>query len=282
MPIDQNDFDYIRQLVLRHSAIVLDSGKEYLAEARLSSVASDKGLDSVHGLVTELRRGSFGELHKNVIEAMTTNETSFFRDIHPFNALRDIVLPELIERRQTARAIRIWCAASSSGQEPYSIAMIIREHFPQLGGWRVEIVATDLSVAMLERARSGVYSQLEINRGLPAAYLVKYFTNKGIDWHIDPSIRNMVDYRELNLAEPWPPMPEMDIVFIRNVLIYFDVETKKAILGRIRKNLKNDGFLFLGGAETTINIDDAYERQPMGKAVCYRLRTEKEATHGIL
>ena len=211
-------------------------------------------------------------LHRRAVEAMTTNETSFFRDFHPFEGSRNSCcrISSLGERAE--RALTIWCAASSSGQEPYSLAMLIRENFPQLASWKVHILATDLSTEILARAREGRYSQLEVNRGLPATLLVKYFQKRGCDWYLRDDIRNMVDYQIVNLANAWPVLPPMDIVMIRNVLIYFGVETKKEILAKVRRVLKPDGYFFLGAAETTFSIDDSFERAQFERATCYRVR----------
>ncbi len=263
------EFTYISDMVRTRSAIVLEPGKEYLVEARLAPLVRELGLESIGALVTKLRQGN-GGLAERVTEAMTTNETSFFRDVAPFQALRTLVLPSLVETRKVQRSLRIWCAASSSGQEPYSIAMTIEDDFPQLRGWNLQIVATDLSPAMVERGRSGVYKALEVNRGLPAPMLIKYFTKVGVDYELKAEIRSMVDFSELNLIGAWPAFPPFDIVFLRNVLIYFDVETKRTIFGRVKRLLAPDGFLFLGAAETTMNIDDGFERLPIERAGCYR------------
>jgi chemotaxis protein methyltransferase CheR len=263
------DFDYIAQLVHRRSAIVLEPGKEYLAESRLESVAREHGLASVTELVQHMRSGSL-VVDDAVVDAMTTNETSFFRDAHPFNALRDSVLPELIAARRVARSITIWCGATSSGQEPYSLAMLIREHFPELSSWQVKIIATDISPSMLERTRQGRYSQLEVNRGLPAPMLVKYFTRDGMHWVVTDDLKRMVSAQFLNLNERWPVMPPFDLVLLRNVLIYFDVPTKQEILAKVRQQLRPDGLLLLGGAETTMNLDANFERIPHGRSTWYR------------
>jgi chemotaxis protein methyltransferase CheR len=263
------EFTYISDMVRTRSAIVLEPGKEYLVEARLAPLVRELGLESIGALVTRLRQGT-GGLADRVTEAMTTNETSFFRDVAPFQALRTSVLPTLLESRKVQRSLRIWCAASSSGQEPYSIAMTIEDAFPQMRDWNLQIVATDLSPAMVERGRSGVYKALEVNRGLPAPMLIKYFTKVGVDYELKPEIRSMVDFSELNLIGAWPAFPTFDIVFLRNVLIYFDVETKRTIFGRVKRLLAPDGFLFLGAAETTMNIDDGFERLPIERAGCYR------------
>jgi chemotaxis protein methyltransferase CheR len=264
------EFTYISEMVRTRSAIVLEPGKEYLVEARLAPLVRELGLESIGALVTKLRQGNGGPLADRVTEAMTTNETSFFRDVAPFQALRTSVLPSVIEARKVQRSLRIWCAASSSGQEPYSIAMTIADAFPQLRDWDIQIVATDLSPAMVERGRSGVYKALEVNRGLPAPMLIKYFTKVGVDYELKPEIRSMVEFSELNLIGAWPAFPTFDIVFLRNVLIYFDVDTKRMIFGRVKRLLAPDGFLFLGAAETTMNIDDGFERLPFERAGCYR------------
>jgi chemotaxis protein methyltransferase CheR len=273
MPISANDFDYIRKLVKERSAIVLDAGKEYLVESRLFPLLHQGGFASIEELIGKLRAQSFNCLHQKVIEAMTTNETSFFRDLHPFEALKQVVLPDLIKKRAVEKTLNLWCAASSSGQEPYSMVMLLRESFASLfASWAVKYIASDISQDMLFRCREGIYTQLEINRGLPAAYLVKYFQRMGMQWQIKEDLRKSIDFREINLANPWPNMPRMDIVMMRNVLIYFDVETKKNILGKVRQLLKPDGYLFLGAAETTLNLDEAFERVQFAQSGCYRLR----------
>jgi chemotaxis protein methyltransferase CheR len=267
---NEAEFTYISDMVRERSAIVLEPGKEYLVEARLAPLVRELGLESIGALVARLRQPAAGPLAERVTEAMTTNETSFFRDVAPFQALRTAVLPELIAARAAQRRLRIWCAASSSGQEPYSIAMTIADAFPDLQAWSVEITATDLSPTMVERGRSGLYKALEVNRGLPAPMLIRYFTKTGVDYQLKPEIRSMVTFSELNLIGAWPPFPTFDIVFLRNVLIYFDVETKRAIMGRVKRLLAPDGFLFLGAAETTMNIDDGFGRLPIERAGCYR------------
>jgi chemotaxis protein methyltransferase CheR len=267
----EQDFDVIRRLLLERSAIVLEAGKEYLVEARLAPLVRQLKLQSVGELIAELRRQPGNGLCRQVVEAMVTTETSFFRDHHPFEALRKVVVPDLIGRRRDERRLHIWCAASSSGQEPYSLALLIREHFPELGGWKVSLLASDVSREVLSRAREGRFNQIEVNRGLPAALLVKYFEQHGTGWQLKPAIRGMVDFQEINLAHPWPALPRMDLVLIRNVMIYFDVKTKKAILGRLARLLRPDGYLLLGGAETTFNIDGSYRRVESLKSGFYQL-----------
>jgi chemotaxis protein methyltransferase CheR len=274
MALGEREFDYIRALVHERAAIVLEPGKSYLVESRLMPLARAEGLATVAELIARLKSARSGRLHRLVVEAMTTNETSFFRDVRPFEALRHVVLPELIARRAAARRLSFWCAAASSGQEPYSLAMLLREHFPQLGdeGWTLRLLGSDISEAMVERAREGRYRQLEVNRGLPAALLVKYFDKVGVEWRLREDVRRMVEFFPLNLADDWPPLPPMDVILARNVLIYFDVETKRAVLARMRRLLQPDGYLFLGGAESTLNLDDAFERVMICGAACYRVR----------
>ena len=269
----RSDFEYLQELVKDRSAIVIDSGKEYLAEARLAPLARDTEFESLEELFEHLRHTAPGPLHERVVEAMINKETSFFRDIHPFECFRTQILPELIRRRQAERTLCLWCSASSSGQEPYSIAMILREHTPRLSGWNVRLIASDISEEMLERARTGFYSRSEINRGLRARALVEYFEQEGERWRLKNDIRQMVEFRRINLVGRWPHLPRFDVVFMRNVLIYFDVETKKEILRKVRGLLRPDGYLFLGGSETTLNLDDAFERVRFEKTVCYRLKS---------
>jgi chemotaxis protein methyltransferase CheR len=262
-------FDYIRSLVLSDAGIVLESGKEYLVESRLTPVAKREGLPSIAELVSAVRtRG--GDLRRKVVEAMTTNETTFYRDGEPFEFLEKHVLPKLIDARRARRQLRIWYAAASTGQEPYSVSMLIREQFPELLGWQLTQLGTDYSRPALDRARKGRYSQVEINRGLPAKLLVKYFAKQGLEWEIHESVRAMVKYDELNLNAPWPALGQFDIIFIRNVMIYFDLESKKRILNNIHKLLPADGYLFLGAAETTFNLDERFVRCDAGRAGCYQ------------
>lgn len=273
MNISSLDFGYLRRLVRQHSAIVLGADKEYLAELHLGKLAESAGFDSIASLVAHLRTQPFGNLHVRAIELLVTTETSFFRDVYPFEALKNFVLPELIERRKNERSLNIWCAACSSGQEPYSIAMLVREHFPTLVGWNLRLIASDFSGQILTRARQGRYTQLEINRGLPESLRDRYFQPQVDRWQIAPNIRQMVDFRQLNLIDSWSMLPSIDVIFLRNVLIYFDIETKKSILAKVRKLIKPDGYLFLGGGETTLNLDDAFKRVQVEKSVCYRLST---------
>jgi chemotaxis protein methyltransferase CheR len=272
MAISKIDFDYVSGLVHSEAALVLSPGKEYLVETRLGTLAQREGFASLAALIQQMRTEvKLNSLHHKAIEALTTNETFFFRDFHPFEALRRFIIPELLERRAHARRLTIWSAACSTGQEPYSLAMLLREHFPQLADWTVSILATDLSDAVLTVAREGKYSQFEVNRGLPASYLVKFFTKQKETWCVKEEVKKMVEFRPMNLIQPWPVMPPLDLVFMRNVMIYFDVETKKTILKKIRNCLLPHGCLFLGTAETTTTLDHQYEAVTYGKAVVYRL-----------
>ncbi|GJL50920.1 CheR family methyltransferase [Candidatus Nitrospira salsa] len=271
--LSETELQFVRELVREHSAIVLEPKKEYLVRARLQPLVKEEGLASISDLVRQLRHTSYGKLHRRVIEAMTTNETSFFRDLTPFEALRDGVLPELIKKREESKCLNIWCGASSSGQEPYTMALVIREALPESDVWKIKFFATDISTAMLLRCQEGKYNQMEVNRGLPAKMLLKYFSQEGLSWYVKEELRKMIEFKTMNLVGTWLPFPKLDIVFLRNVLIYFDVETKKKILAKIRDHLSPDGYLFLGGSETTLNLDHAFERVSICGTSCYRLRS---------
>lgn len=270
MTITAQSFSFVRELVRAESAIVLGDGKEYLVESRLVPLARAAGHRDVDAYVSELssRRSPVGL--KRVVEALTTNETSWFRDAEPFAVLRSQVLPALAKARPD-RTLRIWAGACSSGQEPYSIVMTALDT-PELAGWKIELLATDLSDEMLTRARSGEYSQLEVNRGLPATNLIRYFERSGPSWRISPAIRDRVQWRQLNLTRPFPMLGRFDIVFLRNVLIYFDRNTKRDVLQRVRQVMAPDGYLFLGAAETTMGVDDDWERELLGRSSVYRPR----------
>ncbi len=269
MTLTATSFDWVRQLVHRESAIVLAPGKEYLVEARLLPIARSMGLPDVGRLVDSVRTRPSPESTRRIVEALTTNETSWFRDGDPFTALTSTVLPSLLPARGPAERLQIWSAACSSGQEPFTIAMLLEDAVPN-ASTRVAITATDLSRGMVERTRAGRFSQLEVNRGLPAPMLVRHFTRAGTEWEVSPSLRRMVTASECNLAAPLPRMGPFDVVYLRNVLIYFDLPTKQAILRRVRALMRPDGWLFLGAAETTLGVDDSWERVVIGRSSAYR------------
>ena len=272
MTIDRDGFEYISTLVRTDAGLVLESGKEYLVEARLRPLAQEAGLTSVQAFIQQLRMPTATAMRRRVIEAMTTNETSFFRDLHPFETLRKVILPRVIANRRDERHLNIWSAACSTGQEPYTIAMIIREHFPELATWSCRIIATDISRDVLARAQAGRYSQLEVNRGMPVQFLSRYFVRDKLDWEIRKDIRAMVEFVEMNLTRAWPPLPRVDIIFLRNVLIYFDVTTKRHIFEGMHRQLRNDGYLLLGNCETTLGIHDGFERLPDDRGGWHRVK----------
>jgi chemotaxis protein methyltransferase CheR len=255
------DYEFLRKFLKERSGLDLSSDKQYLVESRLLPLARKAGLPGIAELVQKLRGGT-DALTTEVVEAMTTNETFFFRDKIPFDHLRATILPAMLQARAGRRSLRIWCAASSTGQEPYSIAMCLKESAQALAGWRVEIIATDLSQEVLEKSKSGIYSQFEVQRGLPIQLLVKYFTQIGELWQINPDIRCMVQHRQLNLLQDFSHLGKFDVIFCRNVLIYFDQETKVTIFERLARQLEGDGVLLLGAAESVVGISDAFRPYP--------------------
>lgn len=271
MPICTADFDLIRGLVEREAAIVLGEEKRYLVETRMDLLARALGVPR-DALLQRVRTAADRELRQQVVEAMTTNETWFFRDGHPFDTLRTHVLPALIEARAATRRLAIWSAACSTGQEPYSLAILLREHFPELAGWKVTLLATDIDRAALTRAQAGRFSDVELRRGMPQSLVPRYFRRDGDGWVLDEAVRAMVEFRPLNFKGGWAGLPPMDLVLLRNVLIYFSTDTKCEILGRVQKVLQPDGYLLLGSSETTHFLDDAFGSVQLGSSVCYRLR----------
>jgi chemotaxis protein methyltransferase CheR len=254
------DYEFLRKLLKERSGLDLSADKQYLVESRLIPLARKAGLPGIAELVAKIKVGT-DALTTDVVEAMTTNETFFFRDKIPFDHLRETILPALVRARANRRALRIWCAASSTGQEPYSIAMCVKE-FAGLSGWRVEIVATDLSHEVLEKSKAGLYSQFEVQRGLPIQLLVKYFKQTGELWQLSADIRGMVQHRQLNLLQDFSHLGTFDVVFCRNVLIYFDQGTKAGIFDRLARMLESDGVLMLGAAESVVGITDAFKPYP--------------------
>lgn len=270
MALATQDFDTIRRIVRDRSAIVLEPGKEYLVESRLQPVAQKLGLADLRALATAMSAAPNGPVTAEVVEAMTTNETSFFRDIKPFETLREHILPELVRARQNERRLTIWSAACSTGQEPYSLAMTLAEHFPQLASWQVRIIGTDISTGALAQARAASYSQLQVNRGVPAPMLLKHFDRKGMHWHVKPDLRSRVEFMPMNLVAPWPDLPRFDLVLLRNVLIYFDSDVRRQILERLHRSLAGDGYLMLGSTESMLGITVPYERVVLGSQSALR------------
>ncbi|MBL4691563.1 MAG: protein-glutamate O-methyltransferase [Rhodospirillales bacterium] len=261
------DFEFISTLLKKRSGLVLTPDKSYLLESRLMPVARKNGMKGLEELFQAVRGASEGPLLVDVTEAMTTNESFFFRDTKPFDLFRDHILPPLIESRAEKKSFRIFCAAASSGQEPYSLAMIIKELSAKLQGWKIDIVGTDISTEILNKARAGLYSQFEVQRGLPIQMLVKYFEKKDEQWQICQELRDMVTYKEYNLLGDLKPLGRFDVVFCRNVLIYFDRETKGKVLESIAGLMPEDGTLFLGGAETVLGISDRFKPVPDQRGV---------------
>jgi chemotaxis protein methyltransferase CheR len=250
------DFDFVAALLKERSGLVLTRDKAYLLESRLLPVARKWNHASLDQLAAALRARSSADLLRDVIEAMTTNESFFFRDIKPFDQFRTFVLPQLLATRAATRTLRIWSAACSSGQEPYSLAMILDQEKARLVNWRVEILATDLSTEILDKAKAGSYTQFEVQRGLPIQLLLKYFKQHGDRWEVDPALRSAVQFRQFNLLDDPASLGRFDVIFCRNVLIYFDQPTKSVILERLARILAPDGFLYLGGAETVLGLTD--------------------------
>jgi chemotaxis protein methyltransferase CheR len=280
MTIAPAEFEYVRQMVRRRAAIVLEPGKEYLVETRLLAVAQRHGESTVSALVSRLQRHREEDLHTSVVDALTTNETSWFRDRHPFDAVADVVVPQLVAEGRADRTIRIWSAACSTGQEPYSLAMRLLDRLGSFPGWKLEILATDLSQEVLDRARRGQYTQLEINRGLPANLLVRHFERAGTGWQVSSAVQRVVSFAHLNLVAPHWPVTRADVVFCRNVLIYFDNETKTDLLARMRRVIRPGGYLFLGAAETTLGLDSTYERVRLGATTAYQVPGSSPVTAG--
>jgi chemotaxis protein methyltransferase CheR len=256
------EYDYLRQFLKSRSGLVLSNEKQYLIESRLLPVARKAGLQSIAALVAKLKEPRETVLAEAVVEAMTTNESFFYRDKTPFEHFTQMMMPEMLKARASQKKIRIWCAAASTGQEPYTLAMCLKEMERQLLGWRIEILGTDISNEVLDRAKAGTYTQFEVQRGLPIQLLLKYFTQQGESWTIAPELRSMVQWRKFNLLDSFASFGQFDIVFCRNVLIYFDQTTKVDILGRISKIMATDGYLVLGAAETVVGLTDAFKPAP--------------------
>jgi chemotaxis protein methyltransferase CheR len=252
-------FDYLRKLLRERSGLVLAAEKQYLAESRLVPVARRNGMATIDELIDRMKSKASVSLITQVVEAMTTNETFFFRDKLPFDHFRDTIMPALIAARAREKRIRIWCTAASTGQEPYSLAMLLKGMGAAISGYRIDIVATDLSSEILEKAKTGIYTQFEVQRGLAVQLLVKYFDQIGETWQLAPELRSMVQFRSINLLNDFAALGTFDVVFCRNVLIYFDQDTKTAVLDRIARQMPDDGYLVLGAAETVIGLTAAFK-----------------------
>jgi chemotaxis protein methyltransferase CheR len=278
--MNDTEFEFLRAMLKTQSGLALTVEKRYLVESRLSPLCRKFNLSTISDLVMKLRSNRDIALEKAVIEAMTTNETFFFRDKTPFDLFKDHLLPKAIASRSTQRRIRIWCAAASTGQEPYTLAMILDEAKSKMPGWSVEIIATDICDEVLDRARSGLYTQFEVQRGLPVQMMLKYFTQEGDHWRIAQNIRSMVTFKNLNLIKDFSSQGIFDIVFCRNVLIYFDALQKSDVLRRISKVMAPDGVLVMGAAETVIGLSDTLAAHPehRGAYVANKASTPATAT----
>ena len=272
MTLVAGDFAYVRQLVFERSAIVLGEDKQYLINSRLQPLARELGLDDSNAVVARLQRTKDRSLESKVIEAMTTNETLWFRDVHPFSALRNTILPEIVARRSSSRCISVWSAACSSGQELYSIGMTIADQFPELRSWRLKLIGTDISSEMVDRATKGSYSTLEVNRGLPASMLVRHFDHVDNHFTVKPEIRRGISFQQMNLVGGWAPLPRFDLVCIRNVLIYFDLPTRTRVLAQVARTMDPGGYLMIGSAESMVGVSDEFEMETADGATFYRLK----------
>ena len=263
------DFDFLSNFVESRSGIVLHKDKAYLIESRLAPVIKSEGFGSLSDLILRLRWQATGELVDKVIDAMTTNETFFFRDNPPFEALKTGIIKDLIEKRQSTKTLNIWSAACSSGQEPYSISILLREHFPILNDWTIRILGTDVSDEVLEKADKGIYSSFEVSRGLNDMLVKRYFEPVDSRFKVRQSLRDRIEFKKLNLMDSFAQIPKMDVIFLRNVLIYFKQEVKRDIVGRIIERLMPDGYLFLGQSETAKTLSDQLEPVNIASASCF-------------
>jgi chemotaxis protein methyltransferase CheR len=257
-----HDYEFLRKLLKARSGLVLSADKHYLVESRLLPLARKMGLVNISGLVSRLQEPGAENLIVEVVEAMMTNESLFFRDKVPFEQFCQMIMPALLEARAATRRVRIWSAAASTGQEPYTLAMCLREMGRDLRGWRIELLATDISNEVLEKAKTGIYTQFEVQRGLPVLMLIKYFAQIGEMWQIAPELRSMVSFRQLNLLNDFSQLGVFDVVFCRNVLIYFDQDTKRNVLDRLGAVTASDGYLVLGAAETVVGLTAKFKPVP--------------------
>ena len=265
------DMDFVRALVQKHTGIAIRDDQDYVVVSRLTPLVRSLNLSSLDELIKKLKHNPPARLLQQVLESMTNHETSFFRDVYQFETLKEDILPELIQRKQSCKKLNIWSAACATGQEPYSIAMVLHDHFfPQLAHWDLKILASDISEQALRIARAGQYNQFEINRGLPAPLLVRHFKKQDATWRVAPFIRKMVEFRNFNLLEAMPGIPRMDIIFLRNTLIYFDEETKRRVLLEVFDNLADGGYLFLGVGESPRHQVAEFECIPKNNTIYFR------------
>ena len=273
MTISNNDFYYIQNILRKQVGIVLGMDKLYLVDSRLTTLAQQRGLTSLQELLFQLRTQSSPSLYQDVVDAMLINETRFFRDEPFFETLKTTILPKILVQRAKQRTLSIWAAACSSGQEPYTVAIILKEYFPQLRDWHVRLIASDISSTMLARARKGCYTPFEVNRGLPDFLRNKYFQRCGQEWQIKPEICQMVEFKEINLTDTWPLLPSIDVLLLRNVLIYLDDFNKKMILNKVERLLNPNGYLFGGASETRFNrLNEQFKIVQLGAVVGYQVQ----------
>jgi chemotaxis protein methyltransferase CheR len=257
--VTPSDYDFIRKVLKERSGYLLAADKQYLIDSRLTPLARQAGCASLDELVQKMKAPDAGKLLEQVTETMTINESFFFRDKIPFDRFKDTMLPSMMEARAATRRLRIWCSAASTGQEPYSLAMILKSMKEKIAGWNIEIVATDISRDVLDRARAGIYSQFEVQRGLPIQMLMQFFQQVGEQWRVTEEIRKMVQFRQINLIEKFSMLGTFDLVFCRNVLIYFDHKTKSEVLERVAQQLTPEGYLVLGAAETVVGLSESFK-----------------------
>ncbi len=270
--MNPNDYQYLSKFLIESSGLALGEGKEYLLEARVTPLSQSFGFSDVAELISKLRRGRDVRISTAVTESMTTNETSFFRDKTPFEEIKATLLPALIEKRRALQKLRIWCAAASTGQEIYSLLMLMEDSFPELKSWRIEVVGTDIAQSMLNRSQEAVYSQFEVQRGLPTPLLIKHFEQVTQGWRIKDTLRNRVKWQQLNLLSEFAHLGPFDMILCRNVLIYFEVAHKRDVLERMRNILSRDGYLMLGAAESIVGITDQFERFRECRSAVYQPR----------
>lgn len=281
MACTESDYTYLRELVLAQSANLIDPSRNALFDTRLTPIARMAGAANLEDFVNILKAERPVHLHRAVAEAMTINETSFFRDLKPFEMLREVILPRLIEQRRSERRLRVWSAASSTGQEAYSLAMLIAEYFPSLAGWDVKIIGTDISRQVVDYARKGRYRRLEVNRGLPARMLLKYMHREGEEWEVSAAIRAMCEFHCANLCAPLPGLPVFDLVLLRNVLLYFPQEDRRAVFQHVYRHMGRGGYLVLGNAEQAEDSTNLFDVEFASQSYFYRPAGKGEVAKSV-